>query len=86
LVVISITSKADIDGMQFNSRLSKSSSLEIRMMLSDLLIGQIEDWAVSESLFARFPPGLERLISSAKHNNSKFHLSHGIDIFRTNDV
>ena len=64
------------------SRIETVGTDELTKLVSNMLIAQIEDWCISESLYKKLPSNFQKIITRAKtHQNRYFDDDFGINLF-----
>jgi hypothetical protein len=81
-IIISSTLSDEPRSKSFHQILASADEKTVRRILSNVMINQIEDWAISETLLKCAPTHLAQLINNSKWPNSPlFDHDHGIDLF-----
>lgn len=72
LITVSTYISGDREAADFNRQLETTNDSEYSELLSQILISQIEDWAISEDIYSKLPSDADAQISSAKQNHQGF--------------
>jgi hypothetical protein len=82
-IIISVTrSNAGKNAEQLQKNLAYASDIHIQKIISNMLIAQIEDWAISETLYAKLPKDFNSIITTAKLNqHAMFYFDFGFNFF-----
>jgi hypothetical protein len=81
-LIIASTFGSEPRSIAFQNLIRNADERTLRRNLSNVLINQIEDWAISERLYNALPANLISIIDKSKTpDHASFNKDHGIDLF-----
>lgn len=82
VLIVGTHDRADNRSHELITSVVKAPDLELTRIVSNILIGQVEDWAISETLYERLPEFFENTINRAKFGGRSYDADVGIDLFQ----